>query len=1332
MLQQELTDSIGQLESDLLALDRDASGSIPCRDFARVLLRNGGSREQVEALTEQFSTEGRECVRYAALLDSVRQLADGMTSPPLARCNDSGSAPRSAFLLSDTSDTLRGAGSTGFLHTRSRASATRPMPVREGNPRRNNPRHGAFVSAGDDKGPERFYSSRASTSVYKRTGLLAQQSAATHRFAISRHRSTGSAANRQEHRSPPVTGSGSRADNFVERVVGRASSPSYCTSSVERMLQTARECAFSGSFSSLASGGVNESASHGTLSKRKGCEVRQPSNREITGVGNARQIGVEGATVKQPNTGAKMIRNSTRRSLFQDTYLGGTVPPQDISRVSHGTFSSWLAGRGELISLREIFRVMDTDQDGILSLQEVWNSFSHRGIGISLLELDALADSLELDVSRASDVSSVNAGVSGDRVLNVADFCMLVSRMRSSLIERIRRAELWTAVAQECSPPPVPPAEHAIDSGSEGPEEHCRQGAENVAAMRRNQLPLMKPALYDLTSASQSPLSPPSPSSPPAEVVYGPKQQVLLHTDVNSFSPPPSVHTSVAVHQVVGSSSASTPLGRGTVAAAAEHQHLSGSPISVSPSPEMEEPFRARMTPTPGATIPSPPRRSNTVRASEVTPWLDRQQDSVLVTASMSQSPHPYDLPIERGLKQEIKLSLPQPYSHAAVDRAGVRLTGIQGVQPAPSTTCTRNAGKATGLVNNDYAMLHNEIIARQKQRMEEDEFLRQLEQEFQEKYGNLISEGSVERTEEEEERSPPPVNHQVETSETRPSNAIMHGAAMNTPREARRTRSASLSVGNEFSPGGGASDDSRVGGSLLRPTASSRAHAQDKKFVYCPPRRAASLSHVRGALIWKTGTQVRDGNTFVDPTLRRRSLSGGEEPVSMRARRHTVDRKRQQQQRSHAASPAVAHTTMFRGEKGKLVQGGDTRSGRLLPLPRNGVSALMHHHHSGGAADRPLSGLLGREGPGVVRVSLVASSGGGGSTSGVSSEVARSTSEGADARAQRHNPPMPGIPPRPPTHTSALEDDAGGANEAHPLELPQEISVKLYGRCSQLLSLCTNYDRLHDGYVSPKELGRALYTVAPNLTEGEINALVRVGIANGGDGARCHYTSLVGTLVVQESYVGLRDGAASDDETPTKAKTKVSPKGPCRAVAALPASEPLMNPATPRVTSRHVVENTEEVTLEERVRKGRLKMRRLLREELLGACDGDYHRLREAFFAYDDIRTGFLEEKVLRKCLVELFRTAQRVIPSWVMDRCIRMCRTPFEREMSATTHDDSDANDGMSVPKGRKTVAAAVMVPPPESPEEAAARCRVHGIPKLLWSVLCDYRYMLEELRL
>ncbi|KAF8291886.1 hypothetical protein TcYC6_0117490 [Trypanosoma cruzi] len=1331
MSRQELTESIEQLESDLRALDRERSGFIPCEDFKVVLLRNGGSLAQVEALTEQFKVEGRGSVRYAALLDSMKQLAGDMTSSLLARDDDDSFGRRSASRFSDESDMKKGAIAAGISHERPQPYVISQVASCAEKSANYDSHHGAFKSSGDDKRNETFYSSCASPDAREPTGILLQSSASSHRFAIPRSRFTALAANGREHKAPLLTSGDANKSEFVERPVERASFSSSRTSSVERMLQKAKECAFSRSTSQLSSGGLKKEASQEELSGRGYRGALRPPNNDSKGMMDAGKMETKGTSLKGPSAAAKTTTMiDTNRSLVQDTQLTSTSLPHNTSRVSHGTSISGLASRGGLISLREVFRLVDADQDGNVSLQEVWNAFHRRGIDISLLELAALADSLELDVSQMSDVSSTNAAAHDDRdrILNMVDFCMLVSRMRSSLIERIRRSALWVAAATEPSPPLVSSARCVTDSGRDRTDVRQRQNTEKDVATPGKPLPLMNPTSYDFMSPSQSPLSPPPPSSPPTEVMYRPKQQPLSHMDVNSFSPPPSVHTSLAFSHAIESSLASTPQGRSTAVAAVEHHLKSGSSVSVSPSPDSERPLLARVTPTRRANTSPSPHLSNAVRESEAKSFVEKQQKSVVMTASRSQSPHPYDLPIERGLQDEIELSAPMPYPQTTMNRSRIRQMSSPSVSLASSTTDAKIAGEATGLAKQDYAMLHREILARQRQRIEEEDFLRRLEQEFQEKYGDLMNENSAERTE--DEPSPSPMNQPVDFSEKKPLNSVIRGAVVSNSGEAR-TRSSSSSLGNASPSGGEGAGNSNVGGRLLKPTASSLAHEHEKKFKYYPPRRAVSLSQGRGAIIRKTDTKDGNGNILTDTTPRRRNSNSGEEPTFMSENPQVVGKKPQQQQNSSIAASVFAHKTVPRA--------GVIRSVQPLVSPRNGVSARMHRNHPGGAEDGSSSDRLGGTRPGVVRVSLVPSLDGVRRRPGFPSEGARSTHEGADTSATRHNPPMPGIPPRPPTQLNASESDTSDANKTDPPELSQGILEKLYGKCSQLLSLCTNYDRSQDGFVSPKDLGRALYAVAPDLTEGEINELVRAGIINGCDGNRCHYTSLVGTLLVQESYVGLPDAVTSDEETPKKkvgAEGKKSVEMSSRAAAALSVPQPWIKEATPRVTIQSAMGNAEEFKLEERVRKGRIKMKRLLREELLGSCDGDYHRLRDAFFAYDDIRTGFIEEKVLRKCLVELFRNAKRVIPPWVMDRCVRLCRKPFEREMIDTADDENDADDDKNAPKRRKNAATAaaarVVAPPPESREEAAARRRVHGIPKLLWGVLCDYRYLLEELRL
>ncbi|RHW73493.1 hypothetical protein DPX39_030010500 [Trypanosoma brucei equiperdum] len=133
-----------------------------------------------------------------------------------------------------------------------------------------------------------------------------------------------------------------------------------------------------------------------------------------------------------------------------------------------------------------------------------------------------------------------------------------------------------------------------------------------------------------------------------------------------------------------------------------------------------------------------------------------------------------------------------------------------------------------------------------------------------------------------------------------------------------------------------------------------------------------------------------------------------------------------------------------------------------------------------------------------------------------------------------------------------------------------------------------------------------------------------------------------------------------------------------------------------------------------------RSRIHRLLQNELVNASGGDREHLLNIFFAQDDTRTGYLEESVFRKCLVQLFQRGRRELSTCLLDQYVRLCRTPFERKTVRV----------QTAPACGKQ-ATHEIVSPPSSSEERAARQRVRSIPKPLWAVLCDYRYMIEELK-
>ena len=128
------------------------------------------------------------------------------------------------------------------------------------------------------------------------------------------------------------------------------------------------------------------------------------------------------------------------------------------------------------------------------------------------------------------------------------------------------------------------------------------------------------------------------------------------------------------------------------------------------------------------------------------------------------------------------------------------------------------------------------------------------------------------------------------------------------------------------------------------------------------------------------------------------------------------------------------------------------------------------------------------------------------------------------------------------------------------------------------------------------------------------------------------------------------------------------------------------------------------EVSLEERVRRGREKMRRMIKQELLVASLNDPHRLLEFFFRVDPSQSGYADEKAFRRTVVDIFTHGDRQLSPWVMERCVKTSRLPFE-PFHATSQVEM-------------------------SPAEASARQSAFRCPPKLQSTLCDYRYLLADL--
>ncbi|KAH9599604.1 hypothetical protein LSM04_008401 [Trypanosoma melophagium] len=1361
MYQEELRDSIGQLEQDLRTADKNRTGFLPQNVFEMVLLRNGGSSEQAEALTEQFRIGGSDHIHYVELLESMRSLAGNtMTSPTQENSSGNGNSnsntgdTRSVSPFSDENDAVN-----REVEYPSREQWCSPVigtttttnSIQKGGLSNNNSQYNIMeLNKGNKRRDDNFYTSLTSAPSHIASVSVPEESPIRRPFVLPHRRESAveKSKNKQQEqqheeksRSYPHAAKDVKTSDFVKNAVDRVSSPVYRASSVEKMVQQAKLRALSESSTPKGSETSKKHLPLGNSSEKREQELFPLPNSERNNDRSVKRI----QNIETPTSATKNVVSNVKatedvvNSFSRGIRINDRMTQHNIFRVSHGTSTVGVFGRGELISLREVFRVIDQNRDGVITLREIWNALHRRGIEVHMPELEALADSLDLDESDMTDtIFDSGEDNSIDRVLSSVDFCMLVSRMRSSLIERIRRSSLWITGAPEPSPPPVPPVSAFIHKGAEITNK--KRPHENAKGNNCQSGTLLS-AACELTP------SPRRQSSSP-HTLYKSKMDVFSQDNMNSFSPPPSVHNSVTVTHLAESGITGTPQGRSTIVTA-DQQPLSGSTVFVSPSPEMKTSQQQQASPIRSLAMPPSSSRFSDLK-KETNVILAKNVEQSSVVASRSESPHPYDVPIARGLQKETEFSVPPPYLHPVENRSGTQSMRILAGTFRPFSEKVNDGISGKTTISQDYAALHRELLARQKQRIEEEDFLRRLEMEFQERYSNLLNDTTPEPKH--IQRFDVVDKMQTQHSDTSAQRVQAQRAIINhdtVKGDANEVASRSASSTRGSSP---LHSNPRTVGRLFQHTASSLAHEREKKIRYIPPKRTTSLGRSSGSTNRKSNEKVSRGDVESIDSLQRRqrSFSTTEDSVSVSRQRCTPQREQPRQKESSPTTSVASTSSMYRSGSSKNVLRGSIRSVQPFSHSKGDVSTLSHHYRTNSMECK--SALFGtretnKSEPTVVRVSLVPDASPPTPTPPVntkrimrlSSAGTKSTSHDADLSAQRQRVPLPGMPPLPPNRSRMVEENDGEVDRVRHPQLSKSISEKLYGKCSRLLSLCSNYDRTQDGFLTPKDLGRALYAVAPDLTESEISDLVSMGLSQGKNGNQCHYVSLVGDLVVQESYVQLHEGSpesngSNDDDNDNRNRMEdmvdgsivISSEHPQRMVTPSSISGvSSVNPSPQQTEKGGERGGSEESLLEDRVKKGRLKMNRLVREELLKGCGGDYHLLRNAFFAHDDILTGYLEEKVLRDCLVRLFRTNQRLMPPWLLDRCVRLCRTPFEREMIAAAAHSKKGTTTLTT----TTIAVA---PPPDSIAEEAARRRVHGIPEVLWTVLCDYRYLLEELRL
>ena len=289
---------------------------------------------------------------------------------------------------------------------------------------------------------------------------------------------------------------------------------------------------------------------------------------------------------------------------------------------------------------------------------------------------------------------------------------------------------------------------------------------------------------------------------------------------------------------------------------------------------------------------------------------------------------------------------------------------------------------------------------------------------------------------------------------------------------------------------------------------------------------------------------------------------------------------------------------------------------------------------------------------------------------------------------------------------------------------IASQTAAKFNGNASQLLHLCTNMDRFQSGELEIPRMQIALRAVAPSLSSSEVALLCEMSLSSSRM-STCNYVKLAGDLIIAEAELRENSGSprAAQASSPPQRQPPPSQHPPQR------CPQPATGPALGARPTNHVVggkaatshrddlrsrsrsqSNSSAVdeasmSLEERVRRGREKMRLLIKQELLAAAQDDMNVILEYFAQIDPSQSGYADEKAFRRTVVDLFKAGGRQLSSWVMDRCVKTSRLPFEPS-HATLAEMSEVE---------------------RNARNTAKRC-----PAKLQSSMCDYRFLLADLGL
>ncbi|AAZ10129.1 hypothetical protein, conserved [Trypanosoma brucei brucei TREU927] len=1154
MIHRELADSIAQLERDLRIADVNGSGFVSNAGFEKALLLNGGSIGHIEALIKQYGSEEHGEVHYARFLKNMKCLASGSAGPSSITCGG-GDMPNSVASQQCQETGLASPCAGQAVPPLKRCPTPHRCPM-------------------DMVCCRERICDRCDENILTSTPSGQNVCIETHKGAVCTYELCPNCA----HPLP------------VEM----------------REIVADRKCCVAKPTITDTPNTFTTSTWSCSVMEGKGDKAKPMSFFSTTTAGCTDAVVVEPVQ----NNRASLNQGERQKSLVEYGKTSCAVGAVEVV-VSP---DAWSAGSDRLIPLREVFLVISHEYCGEVTLQSVWEAFKCRGIDVPFVELEILADSLGLRASR-TEVECCTSGtcVSGARTLGVVDFCLLVARMRSTLIERIRRSSLWGSVRTKLLSNQIPRIGVANASVAAQKQIGNDDRDPNTAG-RTDGMHMEQPVALDACSSS---LPAPSRSSPASEAPGDCKQDGF----------PPACLSTMAVE--------SKATFERTLGGSQKAKDGCGTSVAVASSV-----------------------------AEGVEPTACANGESIATQGCWPSS-------------SNLKFAPPRPESNGYVytnvqqmhlqPTEGHFMTPVKQTSGSYSLYCCHSRCGCPNLACHNLPQSELDLVAGGNQSKECTDIL-----------GNLVAggRGLYNRC-----GSQPTVGIRKYTSPD--GNGQCDGAALGCLASEGTPYTSCRSVPEA------ASMQLYVPTNPLRPPCECDDHEgqQGAAGPRGDPEVAAS------ACAAEEGTRISNHSAVCPTPDHCVHHTGGEndEVASVAAPPAVVPPVVAPTVETRVGPSTSSQPNGNRKEQRELVSA--TSGTRTCPVSRDeGVGQKSAKGPRSASADKKIS-------PYSYLYKACSDSGTRGRSCAAcdARHVPGPSTQSSAPKGLRERKRATSIGPvqQPVTQPKLFKEGDQRVGKASPEPISKDALPKLRGRYPNLLSHCSRLDPTHSGCVSREQLREALHLAVPSLAAEEVEALVRASAEGGECEERCNYVSLTNRLLDMEQTAQQNGQGCSSDKR-------------CDGMQGSIESSAGVGGGTDKLTTGNVANG------------GRSRIHRLLQNELVNASGGDRQHLLNIFFAQDDTRTGYLEESVFRKCLVQLFQRGRRELSTCLLDQYVRLCRTPFERKTVRV----------QTAPACGKQ-ATHEIVSPPSSSEERAARQRVRSIPKPLWAVLCDYRYMIEELK-